>query len=508
MAHKETDVLIIGGGVTGTALARELSRYEVSVMLMEKEVDLAFGTSKANSGIVHSGIHDRPGTLKARLCVEGNRMYPQMAQELDFLYRNNGAVVVARQEDEIPALKRLMEQGQQNGVTGVRLIGRGELLALEPHLAPDLAAALVMPSGGIVIPFDLVYALAENAAANGVEIVLGTQVTDIQEEDGAFTVQATHIAGRTPRAAQAAQAAQTIQAAQTAQTTVLPVETVRARYIVNAAGLHAGTVASMIGDDSISIHPRKGEEYLLDRRLAGFVKHTVFPLPTPVSKGILIIPTVEGNIMLGPTACATDSFDDYGTTAAGWREVFDYVRQLAPELKASDLITAFAGLRAASNHEDFIIGPSAVSQRFIHAAGMESPGLTAAPAAARLVCEHLQEAGLDLKPKKVFDPIRRVIRIRDLSASEQAQLMQQDAAYSKIVCRCEYVSEGEIRDAIRRGATTLDGVKLRTRSGMGRCQGGFCTPKIIGILSRELGLPPEKITKRGPGSPLLAGRLR
>lgn len=504
MAHKETDVLIIGGGVTGTALARELSKYAVSVMLLEKEVDLAFGTSKANSGIVHSGIHDRPGSLKARLCVEGNRMYPLMAQELDFLYRNNGAVVVARQEDEIPALKRLMEQGQQNGVTGVRLIGRDALLALEPHLAPDMAGALVMPSGGIVIPFDLVYALAENAAANGVEIVLRAQVTAIKEEDGAFTVQVTHSTGQTVQT--------TVQKAQTFQMTVQSAQafqmTVRAKYIVNAAGLHAGKVAGLIGDDAINIHPRKGEEYLLDRRLAGFIRHTVFPLPTPVSKGILIIPTVEGNIMLGPTAYATDSFDDCGTTAAGWREVFDYVRQLAPELKASDLITSFAGLRAASSQGDFIIGPSAVSQRFIHAAGMESPGLTAAPAAARLICEHLQEAGLSMKPKSRFNPIRKVIRLRDLSAPEQAHLMQQDAAYSKIVCRCEYVSEGEIRDAIHRGATTLDGVKLRTRSGMGRCQGGFCTPKIIGILSRELGVPPERITKRGQESPLLAGRLR
>lgn len=505
MVPKETDVLIIGGGVTGAALARELSRYAVSVMLVEKEVDLAFGTSKANSGIVHSGIHDRPGSLKARLCVEGNRMYPLLAKELDFLYQNNGAVVVARQEDEIPALKRLMEQGQQNGVTGVRLIGRDDLLALEPHLAPDLAGALVMPSGGIVIPFDLVYALAENAAANGVEIKLGTRVTAIKEENGVFTVQVTPVTGQT--VLKTAQSGQTSRPTQTVQL-IQPAQTVRAKYIVNAAGLHAGTVASLIGDDSISIHPRKGEEYLLDRRLAGFVRHTVFPLPTPVSKGILIIPTVEGNIMLGPTAYATDSFDDYGTTAAGWREVFDYVRQLSPELKASDLITSFAGLRAASGQDDFIIGPSTVSQRFIHAAGMESPGLTAAPAAARLICEHLQEAGLSLKPKSNFNPIRKVVRIRDLSASEQAQLMQQDAAYSRIVCRCEYVSEGEIRDAIRRGATTLDGVKLRTRSGMGRCQGGFCTPKIIGILSHELGLPPEKITKRGPGSPLLAGRLR
>lgn len=504
MAHKETDVLIIGGGVTGTAIARELSKYAVSVMLIEKEVDLAFGTSKANSGIVHSGVHDRPGTLKARLCVEGNRLYPQMAQELDFLYKNNGAVVVARQEDEIPALKRLVDQGRQNGVTGVRLIGRDDLLTLEPHLSPELAGAIEIPSGGIVIPFDLVYALAENAVANGAEIMLGTAVTAITEEDGAFTVQATKVATVATQATQAAQTASAAYASQAVQKTV----TVRSKYIINAAGLHAGKVAGMIGDDSISIRPRKGEEYLLDRRLAGFIKRTIFPLPTPVSKGILIIPTVEGNIMLGPTAHSTDSFDDFSTTATGWREVFDYVRQLAPELKASDLITSFAGLRAASNHDDFIIGPSAVSPRFIHAAGMESPGLTAAPAAARLICDHLKEAGLRLLPKSNFIPVRKVVRIRDLSAAEQAQLMQQDAAYSKIVCRCEYVSEGEIRDAIRRGATTLDGVKLRTRSGMGRCQGGFCTPKIIGILSRELGVPPEQITKRGPGSPLLAGRLR
>ncbi len=473
----ETDVLIIGAGVVGSALARELSRYQLRVLLVEKEVDVAFGTSKANSGIVHSGIHDHPGTLKAKLCVEGNRLYPQMAEELNVLYKQNGTLVVARDASECEMLGQLVNQGLLNGVSGVQVLGREELHRLEPNLNPDLAGGLLVPSGGIVIPFDLVYALVENAVANGVQLAVSTEVWQIRWEGGQFIVETNR-------------------------------GMVKTKYIVNAAGLGAAKVAGMIGDESFTIYARKGEEYLLDRRLEGYIQRTVFPLPTPESKGILIIPTVEGNIMLGPTAHRVDSFHDFSTSAAGWDEIFRFTQRLVPGLQASDVITSFSGLRAAGDTGDFIIRPSELNTHFIHVAGIESPGLTAAPAIARYVVELLEDAGLRMTAKRFFNPYRLVVRIRDLSLEDRDRLAVKCPAYANIVCRCEMVSEGEIRDAVRRGATTLDGVKLRTRSGMGRCQGGFCSPMVMRILMEELGLKPEEVTKNGPDSPLLFGNLR
>lgn len=477
LSETDMDVLIIGAGVVGGALARELSRYQLQVMLVEKEVDVAFGTSKANSGIVHSGIHDHPGTLKAKLCVEGNRLYPQMAEELNILYKQNGTLVVARNEAEWKYLSELVTQGLQNGLTGIQVLGRDELHQLEPNLSPELVGGLLVPSGGIVVPFDLVYGLVENAIANGVQLAVGTKVQQIWWEGDRFFV-------RTNRGM------------------------VKTRYIVNAAGLGGAKVAGMIGDESFTIYGRKGEEYLLDRKLEGFIKHTVFPLPTPESKGILVIPTVEGNIMLGPTAHRVGSFNDLSTSAAGWDEIFRFTKGLVPGLQASDVITSFSGLRAAGDTGDFIIRPSEVNSHLIHAAGIESPGLTAAPAIAQYVTELLEDAGLQLMFKRNFNPIRPLIRLRDLSLPERSRLAAKHPAYANIVCRCEMVSEGEIRDAIHRGATTLDGVKLRTRSGMGRCQGGFCSPVVMRMLIEELNLKPEEVTKNGPGSSLLFGNLR
>jgi glycerol-3-phosphate dehydrogenase len=471
------DVIIIGGGIIGTALARELSKYDLGLLLLEKEVDLSWGTSKANSGIVHSGLHDRPGSLRAKLCVEGNRLYPTLVQELQVLYANNGALVVARGSDEMERLQRLYQQGLTNGVTGLNMINRARLLSLEPNLTPELSGALLASTGGIVVPFDLVYALAENAQANGVKILARTVVQGIRpENDGVF------------------------------------VETSRgeyySRYVVNAAGVYAGRIAESFGDDSVVIEPRKGEEYLLDRRLHGLVKHTIFPLPTQISKGILVIPTVDGNIMIGPTAHSAIDLEDKSTQASGWEEVYESVRKLVPSLEPSDRIASFAGLRAVTTKDDFIIGVSPKSRRVLHAAGISSPGLTAAPAIAAYLTELLQNEGLALRRRRHYNPIRRILRPRELSEAEQNILMTRNPEYAQIVCRCESISLGEIRDAIRRGATTVDGIKLRTRCGMGRCQGGFCTPKVIQILSEELKIPPESITKMGPGSELLKGRIR
>jgi glycerol-3-phosphate dehydrogenase len=477
MLPSRVDLLIIGAGVVGAALAREISRFDLRVLLLEKEVDVSFGTSKTNSGIVHSGIHDHPGTLKARFCVEGNRLFSTLAEELDLLYKNNGSLVVARSSEELPLLEELRHSGLVNGVTGLAVLGREELLRLEPNLSPDLEGGLLAPSGGTIAPFDLVFALVENAVANGVTLSLSTEVLGIEPGREDFLVKT----NRGP---------------------------VRARYLVNAAGVLSGQIARLIGDESFKIFPVKGEEYLLDRKLEGLVRRAVFPLPSRISKGILVIPTVDGNIMVGPTAHQVESYAESSTSAAGWEEIFQEVSALVPSLRRTDVITSFAGLRATSDREDFIISQSAFQPRFINAAGIKSPGLTAAPAIARYLVELLEESGLGLVRRSDFNPRRPLIRLRQLGREAQSRLMAEDPSYAKIVCRCEVVSEGEIRAAIRRGATTLDGVKLRTRAGMGRCQGGFCTPKIMKILGEELGISPEEVTKKGPGSFLVAGRLR
>ncbi len=473
----KTDVLIIGAGVVGAALARELARYQISVAVVEKEVDVAFGTSKANSGIVHSGIHDRFGTLKAELCVQGNKLFPELAEELHFLYKNNGTLIVAQEKEQIAELEKLRNNGIKNGINGIRSLNHEELLRLEPNLSTELTGGLLVPSGGIVVTFDMVFALIENAVANGVNLFLGTDVTEIVTTKDGFQVSTNR-------------------------------EHFETRFIINAAGLFGRKVARLIGDESFKILPKKGEEYLMDRKLQGLVERTIFPLPSPVSKGILVIPTVDGNLMVGPTAEEVESYTDLSTTTAGWQAVYRQARNLLPSLNPSDLITAFAGLRASSDREDFIIEASTVSPRFLHAAGIKSPGLTAAPAIAKYLTELLKETGLQLKPRRTFNPIRQILRPRELDRAVQIELMLEHPAYANIICRCETISEGEIRDAIKRGATTIDGVKLRTRAGMGRCQGGFCTPKILQILSEELGIEPEQITKNGPGSEMLAGRLR
>lgn len=473
----QVEVLIVGAGVVGAALARELSRYQLSVALVEKEADVSFGTSKTNSGIVHSGIHDQPGTLKAKLCVRGNNLFPKLAGELDLLYKNNGSLVVARNPEEIPQLEELRQNALNNGIPSVTFLTREELLHLEPNLSPELAGGLLAPSGGIIAPFDLVFALVENAVVNGVRLYVNTEVASIRQDRKGFLV-------GTNRG------------------------DFLAKFVVNAGGLGSGKIARMAGDESFAIYPVKGEEYILDRKLEGLVRRTVFPLPSAISKGILVIPTVDGNIMLGPTAYQVDSDEDFATSAEGWEEIYREVSALVPLLRRSDLIASFAGLRATSDSEDFLISHSPASQRFINAAGIKSPGLTAAPAIAEYLAELLKEYGLPLTPRPDFNPRRPLTRLRMLDREARACLIDQDRAYANIVCRCETVSEAEIRAAIRRGATTLDGVKLRTRAGMGRCQGGFCTARTIRILSEEMGLTPEEITKKGQGSFLLNGKVR
>ncbi|NMB46609.1 MAG: NAD(P)/FAD-dependent oxidoreductase [Firmicutes bacterium] len=472
------DVIIIGGGVVGTAILRALSRLQLQTALLEKAAEIGWGTTKANSGIVHAGFHSEPGSWKTKLSVAGNRMFEQLCDELDVPFWRNGLMMVARTEEEEEILRRYYQQGLENGVEGMELLDAEATHHLEPNLAPEICLALRAPSGAVVAPFELAMAQAENAVANGAEVYTGLAVTDIAHTENGFVV--------------------TTDNGDSWTTT----------YLVNSAGLFADDLARICGLDAAPIIPRKGEEYLFDQRVSDLVTHTIFPVPTPKSKGILVIPTAEGNLMIGPTALELPYKDDLATTAEGFDEIFAFTQGLVPSLNRRDIIASFAGIRAGSSTGDFIFETSHEG-RAVHLMGIESPGLTAAPAIAKHVCHMLAEAGLPLNEKPNFNPRRPpVIRFKELSDEEKARVIQENPLYAHVVCRCETITEGEIVDAIHRGARTVDGVKFRTRAGMGRCQGGFCTPHVVRILARELGVTPLEVTKRGDGSHLLVAEAK
>lgn len=469
------DVLIIGGGIVGCALARELSRYRLRVVLCEQEAEVGFGTSKANSGILHGGHHASLGTLKGELEWAGNQLWDALAVELGFGVRRVGELTVAQQAEQLSVLDTLLHHARVRQIPGVERWSAAQVQAAEPALASTVLAALYAPTTGVVNPYEACYALAANAVRNGVELrtLAPVQQLDLQEEGWVVT---------------------------------LPQARLVSRFVVNAAGLWADRVAELAGVRTFSIHPRKGEEYLLDKRLQGLVRHVIFPCPSPLSKGILIIPTYDGTLMVGPTAEAVEDRADLSTSAAGARSVFAAVRQLLPGISEQDVIAQFAGVRAPADGEDFVIGPTA-RRGFLNAAGIQSPGLTAAPAIARLLADLLREEGLALVPRQEFvavEPPR--VRFAALSPLEQVELTRQNPRYRRIVCRCEQVTEGEVLDAAEQGATTLDGIKFRTRAGMGRCQGAFCTARCLELLARARRLPLTALTKRGPGSWLVCDR--
>lgn len=466
------DVAIVGGGVIGCAIARELSRYHLQVVLLERNAEVGFGTTKTNSGIIHPG-HDTPlSTLKGRLVVRGNAMFDRLKQELNFGFERIGALTWIRSEEDLPALLELLEQGRQKGVPGLELWDQARLRREEPNLARDLVAAIHAPTGGVINPYEFAFALIESAMKNGVELRVDCPVASITPVDGHLEVGT-------------------------------PMGPVPARFVLNCAGVHSDVVARMVGCEDVRIVHRKGEEFMLDRRLQGIVRHLIFPMPSRKTKGTLIIPTFDGTIMVGPTAHDVPDKEDVATTPAGASEVFDYVGRLCPSIHPSDAITAFAGLRAVSDSGDFIIGPTAV-RGFINVAGIQSPGLTSAPSIAEHVRDLLVDEGLVLQEKDEFDPcVEGPPRFAQRTHDDQAALVSRDPRFGRIVCRCELVTEAEIHDAIDHGARTIDGVKFRCRAGMGRCQGGFCTSRILMILSERLGIAPEEVTKRGGGSWIL-----
>lgn len=475
---KKYDVAVIGAGVTGASIARTLSAYELRTVLLEKEVDVGFGVSKANSGIVHSGFHHDTKTLKARLEIQGNLMFDRLHYELGFPFERVGIIVAAFSYEEMKTVEVLYQQGLANGVPGLEICGGNRIHELEPKLNTDAIGGLYAPNGGVIEPYRFVFALVESARNNGINLKTGFDVTATTLKDNVYTV--TSSSG----------------------------DTVTADYVVNAAGLFADRVSEIFNAEKFKIEPRKGEEYLLDRHSKAYPRHVLFPVPSQHSKGMLVIPTVEGTTMVGPTAEMTDDKYDHGTTEDNLLKVFSQAKHMTPTVSRHDIITAFTGLRPTLPNNDFYIEISKKAPNFIQVAGIQSPGLTASPAIGEYVKNLLKQAGLELTEKKDWSPnLKKFEIIRNKSNEDLDKLIKNNPAYGNIICRCETVSEAEIVEAIHKGHTTLDGVKFYTRAGMGRCQGGFCSYKILKIISRETGIPVEQISKRGGNSIIVKGKM-
>ena len=474
------DVAVIGCGVSGANIARRLSAYNVKTAILEKAADVSFGTSKANSGIVHGGFHHNKKYLKAKLEIQGSLMFDQLMRELKFPFKRCGIIVAALNEGEMKAVEHLYLQGVENGVIGIELCSRERILELEPKLNYDAVGGLYAPGGGIIEPYRFVFALVESAQKNGVELHTGFKVCRAVWQDQKpdhWTIFAED--GRI----------------------------VNTRYAVNAAGLFADEVSAVFSGEEFSIKGRKGEYFLMDRLTRACPDRVVFPVPSAVSKGMLVIPTVEGTVLVGPTADETDSKDDFSTTNEQLEKILQSGKMMIPFLSRNDVITSFAGLRPCLD-EDFYIEASRKAPAFVQVAGIQSPGLTASPAIGEYVKNILRDMGLELSEKPGWDPeIEDHLRLRELDPFALDALIAQDPAWGRIVCRCENVSEAEIVQAVRLGHRTLDGVKYFTRAQMVRCQGGFCTYRIIKIIMRETGLSPEEITKHGGTSRLLEAEL-
>ena len=487
------DVAIIGAGVVGSAIARELSKYKVKACVIEREEDLCSGTSKANSAIIHAGFDATPGTLKARLNVEGNAMMDELAELLDIPFKRNGSLVVRTKDQDRAALEELLQKGIDNGVPGVRIIGREEILAMEPNIADDVVEALYAPTGGIVCPFNMTYAFAENAADNGVEFLLNTEVANIEKTEKGYSLSLkNHGAIRSDDAELKA-------AADSGR--------LEAVAIINAAGVYADVFNNMVSDRKLSITPRRGEYMLLDKTCGGHVKSTIFQLPSKMGKGVLVAPTVHGNLLIGPTAENIEDKEGTNTTMAGLDSLGRTASLSVKNLPIRQVITSFAGLRASEAGKDFVLGEAEDAENFFNAAGIESPGLSSAPAIGLYIADRVA-AKLGLEKKTDYIARRKgILNLAALSIEERNALIKEQPAYGQIICRCESISEGEILAAIHRtlGARSLDGIKRRVRAGMGRCQAGFCSPKVMDILVRETGMDMLDVRKSGSDAVIVYG---
>lgn len=468
------DVAVVGAGVVGALISRELSKYDIRVALLEKCNDVAMGTTKANSAIVHGGFDAANGTLKAKLNVRGTELMPKLCADMAVPYRNNGSLVLAFSEEEMEHVRTLYERGVKNGVPKLSVLDKAQVKALEPHVSDEVAGALLSETAGIVCPYELTIAATEVAVTNGVEFIRNCAVEAIKVTADGFLLATTQ-------------------------------GEISAKYVVNAAGIHTDDIARMIGDDSISLVARKGEYYLLDKSFGFMADHTIFQCPNKMGKGVLVTPTVDGNLLIGPSALDVEDKEDVDTTPQGLEFIVEKAKKSVPTLNIRGAITSFAGMRAHPVTDDFIIGFSAKNDCFMNVAGIESPGLSAAPAIAEMVAGLLKEKA-DWQEKKDCVLTRKApVRFRHMTKSEREALIAKNKAYGRIICRCETITEGEILDAIHApaGARDVDGVKRRTRAGMGRCQGGFCGSKVVEILSRELNMPMNEITKFGGNSKIL-----
>ncbi len=471
------DVAIIGCGIVGAATAYQLSRYQLKTVVLEAQNDAANGTTKANSAILHAGYDPEPGTLMARLNVEGVRMVKELCEKLDVERKETGSLVLAFSAEEMDTVRALCDRGIRNGVPGVRVLDREEVLAMEPNLNPQVVGALYAPSAAIVNPWDFCIALAETAVRNGVEVRLSSPVTAISRLPGGGYRLAT------------------------------PQGEVEARYVVNAAGVEADTVHAMAGGSGFTILPNRGEYYMMDKTQGGLVSTVVFQCPTKVGKGVLVAPTVHGNLIVGPNAEDVPDKGAVNNTAGALAFVREMAAKSVPGINYRDSIRNFAGIRAHSDHSDFIIEESAQAPGFINLAGIKSPGLSSAPAIGVMAVELLRSCGLQTAEKDRFIDRRRVVRFKELPPEEKERLIRENPLYGRVICRCETITEGEIVDAIHRPIVprSIDGVKRRTTAGMGRCQGGFCGPRVHEILARELGVSLPKILMDEEGTYILTG---
>lgn len=473
------DVSIIGAGVIGGAIARALSRYNLKVCVLEKENDVAMGTSKANSAIVHAGFDAKENSLKAKFNVKGSLMMKKLCKELDVKYKRNGALVIGFSDEDRSYINELYNRGLKNGVKRLRVLEKAQLLKLEPNLSDNVICALYAPTSAIICPYDLTIALIGNAMDNGVELMRNFLVEKIHKLSDHYTIISKDG------------------------------ESIKSKYVINCAGLYSDRIASLVGDNSFKITPRRGEYLLLDKECGNIVKTTIFRTPTAMGKGILVTPTVDGNLLTGPTSENVILKDDLSTTKQGLEKVIKEAGLMVKGIPFNKTITSFSGLRAVGDTGDFIINVN--KHRFINVAGIESPGLSSAPAIAEYVLTLLVKDGLLLKRKKNFKRKRRTLRnFSNLSIRQKNKIIRKNPAYGKIVCRCESISEGEIIEAIKTNPkpTDLDGIKRRTRAQMGRCQGGFCSPYVVKLLSRETGTSVLEITKKGGNSFVVTGRTK
>ena len=475
------DVLIVGAGVIGGMLARELSRYNLNVCILEKESDVAMGASKANSGIIHGGYDPVPGTRKAKLNSEGVELLFTAARELNVPHHRNGSMVCAfGSEEEHVLLDDLYHRGQENGIPGLEILSGEEARALEPNLSCQISKVLYVPNAGIIGPYELTIAAIGNAMDNGVHLKRNFEVISIEKQEDMFLVGASD--GMQ----------------------------VQGRWLINCAGGYSDRIAELAGDGFFTITPRAGEYILLDKAEGSRIRHTLFQCPTKDGKGVLVTPTAHGNLLVGPTASRVATPESRDTTAEGLARIERFAAKSVPSINFRQVITSFAGVRSTGNTGDFVLEASKKVPGLIHAGAIESPGLTCCVSIAKYLVELLRAEGLTLIEKQNWNGTRTDIRaFEKMSDMEKDAYIQKNPVYGKIVCRCEMISEGEILDAIRRnpGARDVDGVKRRTRSGMGRCQGGFCGPYVMALLSKELGIPMEAVTKSGGASRMLLGRI-